>query len=209
MLTPPFSAVILAGGAAKRLGGGDKPLRMIGGKPILDWIIERIKPQIHALALSANGNPARFAAYSRDILPDFEPHLGPMAGIVSAMEWAKKTNPIASHVLILSGDSPFIPSDLVRRLAELPSIAPDSMIAASSAGRTHPTIGFWPIAASDRIKQAIIEGKGRRVSDWLEVFPHQSVEWETQPFDPFFNINTQEDLAAAELVLGQVPVVAG
>jgi molybdopterin-guanine dinucleotide biosynthesis protein A len=198
MLAPPYSAVILAGGAARRLGGGDKPLRTLGGKPILQWIIERIQPQVQFLAISANGDPSRFSTYALPILPDQSPDLGPMSGILASLEWTKRTTPNASHVLTLSGDTPFIPLDLVHRLSSAPDIGASDIITASSAGHPHPTIAFWPVSAIEPIKNALSEHKNRRVLDWLSIFTAHAVEWDTQPIDPFFNINTPDDLEEAE-----------
>jgi len=200
MIKPPISAVILAGGAARRLGGGDKPLRTIAGKSILDWIIGRIEPQVQFLAISANGDPTRFASYALPVLPDLVPDLGPMAGIASAMEWAKKTNPAASHVLLVSGDTPFLPPDLVERLSIVTALNASQIVAASSSGKIHPTIALWPLAAMPMIKKALSEKKGRRVSDWLSILNHHSVEWDHDLFDPFFNVNTPEDLQEAEKI---------
>jgi len=200
MTRPSFSAVILAGGAARRLGGGDKPLRLLAGKPILEWIIERIQPQLRMLAISANGNPSRFSTYALPVLPDLAPDLGPMAGIVAAMDWTYDTNPTASHVLTLSGDTPFLPSDLVERLSRPAFDNASDIVAAASAGQVHPTIALWPMAARQKIQQALTEEKGRRVSDWLPILNHHSVEWDHHPFDPFFNVNTPDDLQEAEKI---------
>jgi len=194
----PYDAVILAGGRAERLGGGDKPLRPIREKPILQWIIERIQHQIGQLALNANGDPERFAAFGLPVLVDHSPDLGPMAGIIASMAWAKQINPLASHVLIVSGDTPFLPSDLVKRLVKAQETLSDAVVSASSAGRVHPTVALWPIEAADRIRQTLNEGQGRRVEGWLAILKSVSVEWDIQPFDPFFNVNTPEDLAKAE-----------
>ena len=198
MLNPPYSAVILAGGKAQRLGGGDKPLRLLGGKPILQWMIERIQPQIQFLAISANGDPARFSAYDLPILPDQTPGLGPMSGILASLEWTKRTMPNASHVLTLSGDTPFIPLDVVHRLSRLPDIGASDIVTASSGGHRHPTIGFWPVSAIEPIKPALFAHKNLRVSDWLSILIAHTVEWDARPFDPFFNINTPDDLEEAE-----------
>jgi molybdopterin-guanine dinucleotide biosynthesis protein A len=209
MLLPPYSAVILAGGVAQRLGGGDKPLRQLGDRTILSWIIERIDPQVQHLALSANGDANRFSDLNLPVLPDRLASLGPMAGVLSAMEWTKRNNPEASHVLTLSGDTPFIPRDLVQNLAKIVDSEQKMIASASSAGRPHPTISFWPIAAFDQITDAILNDKGRRVLDWLTIFHSRTVEWDHQPFDPFFNINTPDDLREAEkiMILARSPLV--
>ena len=200
-MTPPsLSAVILAGGAARRMGGGDKPLRLLKGKPILDWIVARIRPQVRFLAISANGDPERFSAYKLPVLPDRLPDLGPMAGILAAMDWANETNPDAHHILTLSGDTPFLPVDLVERLSTQTAHHPSEIIAAASAGQVHPTIALWPMAARTNIQKSLNENKGRRVSDWLSILNHQSVAWDHLPFDPFFNVNSPEDLQEAEKI---------
>ena len=193
-----FPAVLLAGGSARRMGGGDKPLIAVQGRPILDWIIARVQPQVTAIAISANGDSSRFAGYSFDIVPDHSPELGPMAGILAGMVWAERLQPKATHLLTVSGDTPFLPSDLVERLAAALPDQAISMATAKSGGRLHPALSLWPIAARSKIQTLLDEGRGKRVMEWTDQLNAVPVEWPVEPYDPFFNVNTPDDLSEAE-----------
>jgi len=195
-----FPAIVLAGGSARRMGGGDKTLVTVQGRPILDWIIARVLPQVTALAISANGDPARFANYPFDIVPDHAAELGPMAGVLAGMVWAGRTQPSATHILTVSGDTPFLPSDLLERLtASLPEQA-NSMATAQSGGRLHPAVSLWPIAARGDIQTLLEAGQGKRVMEWVERLKAVPVEWPVEPYDPFFNVNTPDDVVMAEKI---------
>ncbi len=191
-------AVILAGGAARRMGGGDKPLRLIQNRPILDWIIARLSPQTHPIAINANGDPSRFNSYGFDILPDHAPDIGPMAGILAALEWVAPRDPTVTHVLTVSGDTPFLPADLVGSLVKAVSDRPTAMAVAKSAGRIHPAIALWPVTAREMIAKALNAEEGRRVESWLGIFDAEIIEWTVVPYDPFFNVNTPADIDDAE-----------
>lgn len=186
------AAVILAGGRATRMGGGDKPLLRLHGQPILSHVIARIAPQVEALAISANGDPARFAAQGLPVLADPLPGFpGPLAGILAGMDWAAGLG--IGRLLSVPGDTPFLPRDLVARMQQ----APFPM--AASEGRTHPVVAIWPVALRDRLRQALIDGE-RRVGRFAAACGAERVDFADAP-DPFFNINTPEDLAAAEVRL--------
>ncbi len=191
-------AVILAGGSARRMGGGDKPLLVLSNRPILVWILERIQPQVGSLAISANGDPERLKDYGCEILPDQTPDLGPMSGILAALNWARQSSPTATHVLTVSGDTPFLPSDLMSRLGSAITEHGAPMATAASDGHLHPTASLWPITALALISKRLQIGEGQRVTDWLRMLNSQTVEWNTSPVDPFFNINTPDDLQEAE-----------
>jgi molybdopterin-guanine dinucleotide biosynthesis protein A len=141
-----ISGVVLAGGRATRLGGGDKPLRPLGGRPMLARILERLKPQVGNIALSANGDPARFAGYGLPVLADEEPagQAGPLAGILSGMVWAKTQG--SRQMLTVAGDTPFFPLDLAARLAEARAGHADHIAVALSGGRRHPVFALWPVS---------------------------------------------------------------
>ena len=187
------AGVILAGGRATRLGGGDKPLRLLHGKPLLAHVIDRLRPQVTALAINANGDPARFAAFDLPILPDPVPgQPGPLAGILAALDWAAARG--EAGVITVPGDTPFLPADLGIRLgARLPSIA-----AGTTAGtcRLHPTIGHWPTALRDSLRDSLERGE-RRVGRWAAGIGAVPVAWPADT-DPFVNINTPDDLARAQ-----------
>jgi molybdopterin-guanine dinucleotide biosynthesis protein A len=194
-------AVVLAGGLARRMGGGDKPLRTVGGRPLLDHLLDRLRPQVPAIVLNANGDPARFSAYGLPVIADTLPdHPGPLAGILAALEHAAAAHPALPWVVSVTGDAPFIPPDLVARLHAERAAADAKLACASSAGRTHPPIGLWPVALRTELRAALSSGE-RKIDRWTARFGCAAAEWPTEPFDPFFNANAPEDLAEAELIL--------
>ena len=187
--------VILAGGKATRMGGGDKGLLRLGGETLLARVIARLEPQCGALALNANGDPARFAGFGLPVLADPLPgHPGPLAGVLAGMDWAADLG--AEAVVSVAADTPFFPEDLVARLA-----APGGLALAASAdegGRVwrHPTFGLWPVALRHDLRAALGEGL-RKIVLWTDLHGAAEVVFPGDP-DPFFNINTPGDLAAAE-----------
>ena len=184
--------VILAGGLARRMGGGDKPLRLLGGRPMLDHVIARIGPQCAALAINANGDPARFAGHGLPILPDTLPgNPGPLAGILAAMEAS-----VLPWVVTVPGDGPFLPGDLVARLHAVREAAGTPMACAASGGFTHPPIALWPRALAADLRAAIAAGE-RKIDRWTARHGVATAEWPITPYDPFFNANTPEELAEA------------
>lgn len=198
---PP--GVILAGGRARRLGGGDKPLCLLTGQTrIIDQVIARIAPQLGALAINANGDKARLAGFGLPVLPDsLADHPGPLAGVLAAMDWAAARG--ASSVITVAGDTPFLPRDLVARLC---AAAPGGgvVLAASpdaeGALRRHPTCGLWPVALREGLRADLGAGM-RKVALWADRQGAAAVAFPAQPVDPFFNINTAEDLARARAIL--------
>jgi molybdenum cofactor guanylyltransferase len=191
--------VILAGGLARRMGGGDKPLRQIGGRTILARVIARLEPQCECLAINANGDPLRFASFGLPVIPDsVRDAPGPLAGILAALDWAAANRPNAILILTAPGDCPFLPRDLVQRLSRaLIAEGPDLAIAASR-GRLHPVIGLWRIALREVLRRALVLEGVRKVSQWTARTQFATVEWPAEPLDPFFNANTLDDLAEAE-----------
>ncbi|MDO9707100.1 molybdenum cofactor guanylyltransferase MobA [Paracraurococcus lichenis] len=198
-------AVILAGGLARRMGGGDKPLRLLAGRPLLEHVLDRLRPQVAAVILNANGDPARFADITShwglpvvpDPLPDYP---GPLAGVLAALDWAAAHRPDLPTVLSAPGDGPFLPPDLVARLEEARAAAGTPLACAASGGWTHPPIGLWPVALRAELRAALLAGE-RKIDRWTARFGCALAEWPTDPVDPFFNANTPEDLAAAEALL--------
>ena len=185
-----LAAVILAGGQARRMGGGDKALLSVGGRTILARTLAVLAP--HPVALNANGDPARFAPYGLPVLPDALPgHPGPLAGILAAMRWAADRG--HPHVLTVPGDCPFLPADLMTRLH---AAAGDGIAMAASAGRTHFTTALWPTRLHDDLHAALHAGQ-RRVAAYAAAHAVAAVDWPTVPADPFLNVNTTADLAEA------------
>jgi molybdenum cofactor guanylyltransferase len=190
--------VVLAGGLARRMGGGDKPLRLLGGRPLLDHVLERLRPQVAATILNANGDPGRFAAYGLPVVPDGLPdHPGPLAGVLAALDWAAEHRPDLPWVLSVAGDGPFLPLDLAARLHTARAEAGAPLACACSAGQTHPPIAIWPTSLRDDLRAALLAGE-RKIDRWTTRHGIAHAGWPTEPFDPFFNANAPEDLAEAE-----------
>jgi molybdopterin-guanine dinucleotide biosynthesis protein A len=191
--------VVLAGGLARRMGGGDKPLRKIRGLTILARVIARLEPQCKSLVLSANGDPMRFASFGLPVIADgVKQHPGPLAGILAGLDWAAAHRPNAQWILSAPGDCPFLPRDLVIRLRQAVSAQGAELAVAASQGRSHPVIGLWKVALRDALREALLVEGLRKVQGWTERYRVATVAWPAEPVDPFFNINTLEDLAEAE-----------
>jgi molybdopterin-guanine dinucleotide biosynthesis protein A len=199
---PGVAGVILAGGLSRRMGGGDKTLLGLGGRTILDHVIGAARPQVSALMLNANGDPARFAAFGLPVIADVvEGHAGPLAGVLTGLEWAQREHPECAWVASFASDAPFLPGDLVARLLAVIEQDGADMACASSGGRHHPVFGLWPVALVDDLRHAIIEEEVRKVDLWTARHSLAVVDFETAPHDPFFNVNRPEDLAEAEVLL--------
>lgn len=197
---PP--AVILAGGLARRMGGGDKPLRAIAGRPLLAHVIERLQPQCGALALNANGDASRFDEFGLPVIADtVHDFPGPLAGVLAAMDWAATQQPHAPCVLTAPGDCPFLPHDLVARLDQARRAEAAEIAVAASGDHLHPVIGLWPVALRGALRAALIDEDIRKVERFTARYPSAVVEWPVTPFDPFFNANTPEDVAEAERIV--------
>lgn len=195
---PATLGVILAGGLARRMGGGDKPLLKLGERTILACVEQRLAPQCESVILNANGDPARFSGIGLPVVPDSIPgHPGPLAGILAALEWAALHRPSVEWVISVPGDTPSIPADLVSRLHAEREAARRPLACAASGGREHYTICVWPVALRLDLRRALTAEGVRRVKDWARKCGLATVSWPAEPFDPFFNINTPEDLIAA------------
>ena len=191
--------VVLAGGLARRMGGGDKPLREIGGRTILVRVIERLKPQCQSLLLNANGDHLRFASFGLPVVADgVADHPGPLAGILAGLDWVAANRPGAQWMLSAPGDCPFLPRDLVARLSQGARAQGAQLAVAASRGRSHPVIGLWSVALRDGLRQALVVEGLRKVDDWIARYRVATVAWPHEPLDPFFNANTLDDLAEAE-----------
>jgi molybdopterin-guanine dinucleotide biosynthesis protein A len=200
---PPIPAVILAGGLARRMGGGDKPMREIGGRPILNHVIDRLAPQCDGLVLNANGDPARFAAFGLPVVADTVPdHPGPLAGILAALDWIAAQRPDVRWIVSAPGDCPFLPRDLVARLHAAQQAEDAQLVVAASDNQPHPVIGLWNVALRDELRRALTVENVRQVGRWTAHYRLATVAWPTVPRDPFFNVNTAEDLAEAERLAG-------
>lgn len=198
-MTPP-PAIVLAGGAARRMGGGDKVLMCLAGRPLLAHVLARIGPQAGPIALSANGDPARFAVFGLPVLPDpVAGRPGPLAGILAGLAWAAALG--AARLLVVPGDTPFLSADLAARLAAGRRAAPGAF--ALRDGRAHPVIGLWPVAARAALAEALESPGSRKVEERARALGLVPVRFETGGPDPFFNVNEPADLAEAEKRLDQ------
>ena len=196
---PPALGVLLAGGLARRMGGGDKPMRTIGGRTILERVIARLSPQCSGLILNANGDPARFAGFGLQVVADDVPDFpGPLAGILAALDWTAANRPETEWVLSAAGDCPFLPRDLVTRLHEARARENAQLAMAASGGQSHPVIGLWRVALREELRHALVVEDLRKIDRWTARYPLATVTWPTEPLDPFFNANTVEDIAEAE-----------
>jgi molybdenum cofactor guanylyltransferase len=197
-----IAGVLLAGGLARRMGGGDKPLRTIAGRPLLDLVIERMRPQVSALVLNANGDPARFAAYGLPVAADSVPdNPGPLAGVLAGLDWVAEHRPDCPMIVSVPTDAPFLPTDLVARMEAQMAAERADLACAASGGQEHPVIGLWPVRLRPDLRRAIVEEGTRKVDVWTARYRLAIVVFSDQPFDPFFNANRPDDLAAAASLL--------
>lgn len=217
MTTPPparnqITGVILAGGRALRMfeSGGDKGLLNLGGRPILARIAQTLAPQVGRIVLNANAEPTRFASLGLPVVPDTHgDYAGPLAGLLAGMRWSLANAPEATHIASVPADAPFLPADLVSRLAA--ALGPNSIAIASSSGGTHPVVGLWPVNLANELETALRSGT-RKVFQWTErhataVVPFDDVLLHGRRVDPFFNVNTPDDLARARALLSPPPVI--
>jgi molybdenum cofactor guanylyltransferase len=206
-----ITGVLLAGGQSRRMfpdaaAGGDKALRDLAGRPMLAHVIDRLRPQVARLVINANGDPARFDAFGLPVAADtVGGFVGPLAGVLAGMRWSLKHAGQATHVATVSTDAPFIPRDLVARLATVIEARPTAIAIARSAGELHPVIGLWPVALADDLERALEAGV-RKVLAWTDRHGTEPVDF---PFvtmagcqiDPFFNANHPDELDEARRLL--------
>jgi molybdopterin-guanine dinucleotide biosynthesis protein A len=194
--------LVLNGGLARRIGGVDKGLLPLAGRPMIARAIERLRPQCAALAISANGDAARFAGFGLPVLADDPPDFaGPLAGALAGLEHCARAAPAMSHVATLPADAPFAPSDFVAKLHQARRVAGATIVVAASGGCRHHVAALWPVALAADLRRALTEEGSRKVEDFAARFPLALAEWPCEPVDPFFNVNSPEDLAHAEALL--------
>ena len=195
---PATPGVLLAGGLARRMGGGDKPMRQIAGRTILERVIARLKPQCDGLILNANGDPARFAAFGLPVIADTVAYFpGPL---LAALDWVAANRPEISWVLSAAADCPFLPRDLLARLHHARVEENAQLAVAASGGQSHPVIGLWSVALREELRHALVVEDVRKIDRWTARYRLATVTWPTTPLDPFFNANTVDDIAEAELL---------
>ena len=198
---PQVAGVLLAGGLSRRMGGGDKNLKPLGGRPVLAHVIDRVRPQVTVLALNANGDPARFAEYGLPVVPDsIEGFAGPLAGVLAGLDWAERAASDCRWLLSAPTDAPFLPKDLVGRL--LRASARADILVAASGGRSHPVAALWALSLRAPLRAALESGT-RKVEDFTRDWRVVTVEFPTEPVDPFFNLNRPQDFEEAERLLAR------
>jgi molybdenum cofactor guanylyltransferase len=194
--------LVLNGGLARRLGGVDKGLLPLAGRPMIARAIERLRPQCGALAISANGDAARFAGFGLPVLGDDPPDFaGPLAGVLAGLEHCARLSPAMTHVATLPADAPFAPGDFVARLHEARRASGAAIAVAASGGRRHHVAALWPVALAADLRRALTQEGLRKVEDFAARFSVAAAEWSCEPVDPFFNVNTADDRARAEALL--------
>jgi molybdopterin-guanine dinucleotide biosynthesis protein A len=190
----PTLGLVLAGGLARRMGGGDKALIEIGGRTILERVLETIAPQCDGIILNANGDPARFARFGLPIVPDDIPDFaGPLAGILAGLDWAAIHRPEIAWMVSVPGDCPFLPTDLVARLHAARDAADTPLACAKSGDWRHPVAGLWPVALRADLRRALVDEDLHKIEVWTVRHGIALAEWPDRPVDPFFNVNTPDD----------------
>ncbi len=192
--------VILAGGQARRFGGGDKGQQMIGKQTILANIIAIFDKQLSNIAINANGDKNRFKQYNLPVFADtINGNQGPLAGILSGLEWVNKNHPNANYMITVPTDCPFIPFNLVEKLTDAVKSGA-KMACVKTNDRHHPVIAIWPISLCMELRHAIIENNIRKIDQWTAQYNIAHVGFPTDRFDPFFNINNADDLIKAKQI---------
>ncbi len=195
-MNPDIPLTILAGGQSLRMGVADKCLVPLGDKTILEHILNVMRPQTHAILINTNSNPVLFAHFGLPIRPDDLPgRLGPLSGLLTGMRWAQEIG--CSHVVTVPADTPFLPRDLIEKLAN--AKAGKEIVIASDRAYPQPTIGLWPVALAERLERDLMAGI-RKMSHWLEDFRISHAEWPMAD-GPFFNVNSEADLRQASLLM--------
>lgn len=198
--------LVLAGGLARRMGGGDKALIRIGNETILQRALARLTPQVNGVALNANGDPARFAPFGLPVVADSVPDFaGPLAGILAGLDWVAANKPGLEWVVSVPGDCPFLPRDLVVRLHEARIRENKPLACAHSGDWRHPVAGVWPVTLREDLRHAILVDDLRKIEVWTARHGVALADWPTEPVDPFFNVNTPEDVEKATELAANEP----
>ena len=195
-----IAGVILAGGASPRMGGGDKSLCLVAGRPILAHVIERFSSQVDALALNANGDATRFASFNLPVLPDPLRDLGPLGGVLAGLRWARDQE--CTYLVTVACDTPFFPRNLVERLSQC--LSSRAIVQSRSRDRIHPTFALWPVCLHGDLETFLQRNGASSMRAYAGT--HQQCSIVDFPdiaaLDPFFNINTMDELEMAERMAG-------
>jgi molybdopterin-guanine dinucleotide biosynthesis protein A len=196
--------LVLAGGLARRMGGGDKARMRVGGRTILERVLGRLTPQCSAVILNANGDPARFADTGLEIVPDSVPGFaGPLAGILAGLDWAAEHASGVGDVVSAPGDCPFLPADLVARLGAARAAQGTPLACAQSGEWRHPVVGLWPVRLREDLRTALVNEGLHKIEIFTVRYGVAIADWPALPVDPFFNVNTPQDAAEAERLAAQ------
>jgi molybdopterin-guanine dinucleotide biosynthesis protein A len=199
---PSTGAIILAGGRATRMGGADKASQTLGGAPLIARVVRALKPQCGALVINANGDTARFAALGVPVVSDDVPGFaGPLAGILAGLDYLAGRHPNLVYAVSAATDTPFLPNDLVSKLHAARIAAKAEIAVARSDNIVHPTFALWPIDLRADLREALVDEDLRRVTTFFSRYRCAYADWNIEPFDPFFNVNTADDLRLAESIL--------
>src|SRR5580658_8222589 len=198
---PPTLGLVLAGGLARRMGGGDKALIEIGGTAILDRVIARLAPAVTGLVLNANGDPSRFVRYGLPVIADSVPDFaGPLAGILAGLDWAAANAPDVEWLLSVPGDCPFLPKNLVEQLHAARAAVNAPLACARSGEWRHPVVGLWPVRLREDLRHALVDESLHKIELWTGRHGIAIADWPAVPVDPFFNVNTPDDATRAEAI---------
>jgi molybdenum cofactor guanylyltransferase len=204
--TPPTLGLVLAGGLARRMGGGDKARIRVGGATILERVLACLKPQCTRLIINANGDPARFNDTGLPVVADSVPDFaGPLAGVLAGLDWAAANAPSNEWLVSAPGDCPFLPKNLVARLHEARAAAGTPLACARSGEWRHPVIALWPVALREDLRRALVDEDLHKIEIWTARHGVAIADWPVEPVDPFFNVNRPEDASRAEALAAQLP----
>jgi len=198
---PPTFGLVLAGGLARRMGGGDKARIEIGGVSILDRVLATLSAQCPGIVINANGDPERFADTGLTVVADSVPDFaGPLAGILAGLDWLAEQKNGIEWIVSVPGDCPFLPDDLVERLHQARrKMGTGVPLACARSGEwRHPVVGLWSLALREDLRKALVEDDMRKIEVWTARHGVAIADWPDQPIDPFFNVNTPDDAAQAQ-----------
>ncbi|MBI3433564.1 MAG: molybdenum cofactor guanylyltransferase MobA [Proteobacteria bacterium] len=190
------------------MGGGDKGLIDVGDVPILARVLARLAPSCAAIAINANGDPARFSGFGLPVIADSVPDFaGPLAGILSGLDWAARHHPAVAWVASAPADCPFLPADLVARLHGARADKDVPLACARSGEWRHPVVGLWPVDLRQDLRRALLDEGMRKIEVWTGQHGVAIADWPGQPVDPFFNVNTPQDAAEADRMAREFPAL--
>ena len=206
MTTGKTLGLVLAGGLARRMGGGDKARIRVGGATILERVLGRLVSQCDRIIINANGEPGRFGDTGLPIVADSVPGFaGPLAGILAGFDWTAANAPGTEWLVSVPGDCPFLPSDLVTRLHAARGASGAALACARSGNQTHPVVGLWAVALREDLRRSLVDEDMRKIDLWTARHGVATADWPAAPVDPFFNVNAPEDAARAEALARQYP----